>query len=124
MATEPSNLATGTPNVATKSPNVATGTPNVATEPIIESKRLIAEIVAQKVKARMISQEVEELIAEVCIVEHSIDELAILLNKTSKHLRNRFIPNLVADGILLPTKPRHSQGQTYITNPKYNRSTK
>ena len=124
VATEPSNLATGTPNVATTTPNVATGTPNVATQPIIESKRLIAEIVAQKVKARMTSQEVEELIAEVCIVEHSIDELAILLKKTSKHLRNRFIPNLVADGILLPTKPRHSQGQTYITNPKYNKSTK
>ena len=38
--------------------------------------------------------------------------------KTPAHLRNRFIPNLVADGILLPTKPRHTKGQTYMTNPK------
>ena len=99
---------------------MATQILNVATEPLIENKRLIDEIIAQKVKARMTSQEVKNLITEVCIVEHSIDELAILLKKTPKHLRNRFIPDLVADGVLLPTKPRHSQGQTYITNPKYN----
>lgn len=120
VATDASNVATNNPNVATETSNMATQILNVATEPLIENKRLIDEIVAQKVKARMTSQEVKNLITEVCIVEHSIDELAILLKKTPKHLRNRFIPDLVADGVLLPTKPRHSQGQTYITNPKYN----
>ena len=67
----------------------------------------------------MSTEEIIACIIEACIVEHTIDELGTLLHKTPKHIRDRFIPKLVADGILLPTKTRHSPGQAYFTNPKY-----
>ena len=105
-------------NVATGSTNVATGNLNVATDHLAENKRIVDEIVKKKVHSKMSPAQIRECIIEACIVEHSIEELALLLNKAPAHLRNRFIPNLVADGILLPTKPRHAKGQTYMTNPK------
>lgn len=105
-------------NVATGSTNVATGNLNVATDHLAENKRIVDEIVKKKVHSKMSPAQIRECIIEACIVEHSIEELALLLNKAPAHLRNRFIPNLVADGILLPTKPRHTKGQTYMTNPK------
>lgn len=112
------NIGTSKTNVATKSSNVATDSPNVATDFLAENKRIVDEIVKKKVHSKMSPQLIKECIIEACIVEHSVDELAKLLNKVPGHLRNRFIPELVADGILLPTKPRHSPGQTYMTNPK------
>ena len=112
------NVETCKPNVATKSSNVATDSSNVATDFLAENKRVVDEIVKKKVHSKMSPQQIKECIIEACVVEHSIDELAKLLNKVPGHLRNRFIPELVADGILLPTKPRHSPGQTYMTNPK------
>lgn len=105
-------------NVATGSTNVATGNLNVATDHLAKNKRIVDEIVKKKIHSKMSPAQIRECIIEACIVEHSIEELALLLNKTPAHLRNRFIPNLVADGTLLPTKPRHTKGQTYMTNPK------
>jgi predicted HTH transcriptional regulator len=105
-------------NIGTSKTNVATDSPNVATDLLAENKRVIDEIVKKRVHSKMSPQQIKECIIEACVVEHSVDELAKLLNKTPGHLRNRFIPELVADGILLPTKPRHSPGQTYMTNPK------
>ena len=105
-------------NIGTSKTNVATKSSNVATDLLAENKRVVDEIVKKKVHSKMSPQQIKECIIEACVVEHSVDELAKLLNKVPGHLRNRFIPELVADGILLPTKPRHSPGQTYITNPK------
>ena len=121
VATLTANDATSPANVAT---NVATSPVNVATEPLAENKRFIDSIVAPKVKAKMSPAQLRECIIEACLVEHSVEELAALLHKAPKHLRNRYIPDLVAEGILLPTKPRHSPGQSYFTNPKYNKSEK
>lgn len=121
VATSIANDATSPANVAT---NVATSPVNVATEPLAENKRFIDSIVAPKVKAKMSPAQLRECIIEACLVEHSVEELAALLHKAPKHLRNRYIPDLVAEGILLPTKPRHSPGQSYFTNPKYNKSEK
>ena len=67
----------------------------------------------------MTEQQLRECIVEACYVEHSVEELAKLLKKSESHTRNRFITNMVADGILLRTKPEHSSGQTYMTNPKF-----
>ena len=110
--------ANGVNNIGTGKTNVATKSSNVATDLLAENKRIVDEIVKRKVHSKMSPQQIKECIIEACIVEHSVDELAKLLNKVPGHLRNRFIPELVADGILLPTKPRHSPGQTYMTNPK------
>ena len=110
--------ANGANNIGASKTNVATGSPNVATDFLAENKRIVDEIVKKKVHPKMSPQQIKECIIEACIVEHSVDELAKLLNKVPGYLRNRFIPELVADGILLPTKPRHSPGQTYMTNPK------
>ena len=118
-ATSGNNIATSEGNVATSPANVATSSSNVATEPLTENKRIIDSIVAPKVKAKMSPAQLRECIIEACIVEHSVEELASLLQKAPKHLSNRYIPDLVAEGILLPTKPRHSPGQSYFTNPKY-----
>ena len=114
LVDKPNDIA----NVATGNTNVATGNLNVATDHLAENKRIVDEIVKRKVHSKMSPAQIKECIIEACIVEHSIEELALLLNKTSAHLRNRFIPDSVADGILLPTKPRHTKGQTYMTNPK------
>ncbi len=120
--TSATNGATSATNGATSAANRATSSTNRATSPLDENKRIIDGIVVKKVKAKMTSEELIACIVEACIVEHSVDELGTLLNKTSKYLSDRFIPQLVEDGILLPTKPRHSPGQTYITNPKYQNS--
>jgi hypothetical protein len=74
--------------------------------------------VKKKVRKRMTEQQLQECIVEACYVEHSIEELDKLLGKSESHIRNRFITNMVAVGILLRTKPEHSSGQTYMTNPK------
>ena len=105
-------------NIGTSKTNVATKSSNVATNLLAENKRVVDEIVKKKVHSKMSPQQIKECIIEACVVEHSIDELAKLLNKVPGHLRNRFIPELVADGILLRTKPSHTPGQTYMTNPK------
>ncbi len=67
----------------------------------------------------MNENEMKECIIEACIVDHSIEELAQLLQKSASHIRNHFITDMVADGILLRTKTEHTLGQTYMTNPKY-----
>ena len=97
--------------------NVAT---NVATSKdyLAVNKRIIDRKVKKKVKKRLSEQQLQECIIEACYVEHSVEELAKLLGKSESHIRNRFITNMVADGILLRTKPEHSSGQTYMTNPK------
>jgi len=117
-ATSAGNDATSSANVAT---NDATSPANDATSKdyLARNKAIIDSIVKPKIKPRMKPEQIRELILEACVVEHSIEELAELLHKSVTHIRNRFITDLVADGILLPTKPRHSPGQTYITNPKY-----
>ena len=66
----------------------------------------------------MTKEQLRECIIEACVVDHSIDELATLLKKSPDYLHNFVIPDLVADGTLLRTKPSHSPGQTYMTNPK------
>lgn len=82
------------------------------------NKRIIDRKVKKKVRERMTEKQLKECIIEACYVEHSVEELAKLLNKSVSHIRNRFITNMVADGIILRTKLEHSIGQTYMTNPK------
>ena len=98
--------------------NIGTSDHNVDTDHLAENKRIVDRIVKKKVKPRMSKEQLRECIIEVCIVDHSIDELATLLRKSPDYLLNFVIPDLVADGILLRTKPSHSPGQTYMTNPK------
>ena len=130
-ATEGLNVATnlGT-NVATNSDanglinnhisttNIGTYDNNIATDHLAENKRVVDKIVKKKVRPKMTKEQLRDCIIEACVVDHSIDELATLLKKSSDYLQNSVIPELVADGILLRTKPSHSPGQTYMTNPK------
>jgi hypothetical protein len=120
-ATSDNNIATSGDNIATSASNIATSDDNIATshDYIAQNKKIIDAVVKPKIKPRMQKRQIVDCIIEACIVEHTIDELADLLNKTSTYLRNFIIPDLVAEGILLPTKPRHSPGQSYFTNPKY-----
>ena len=137
MASERANMATNiaseSPNVASGEANIASGVPNIACEAsniasvkqtgaidyLEANKRLIDSIVAPKVKQRMKPEQIRACIIEACIVEHSTEELAALLHKAPAYLRNFIIPDLITEGILLRTKPRTANGQTYITNPKY-----
>ena len=120
-ATPVSNDATPISNDATSASNDATSAANEATLPLEKNKRAIDKIISAKIKLRMKPDDMRNCIIEACIVEHTIEELAELLNKSESHIRNRFITDMVADGILLPTKPSHSPGQSYFTNPKYQR---
>ena len=126
IASERPNIASGRTNIASGVPNIACETSNIASvkqagaiDYLEANKRLIDSIVAPKVKQRMKPEQIRACIIEACIVEHSTEELAALLHKAPAYLRNFIIPELVADGILLPTKPRHSPRQSYFTNPKY-----
>ena len=98
--------------------NIGTSGNSVATDHLTENKRIVDRIVNKKVKPRMTKEQLRECIIEACVVDHSIDELATLLKKSPDYLQNFVIPDLVADGTLLRTKPSHSPGQTYMTNPK------
>ena len=109
------NNTNRTTNIGT---NIGTSGNNIATDLLAKNKRIIDSIVKKKVKPRMTKEQLRECIIEVCIVDHSIDELAALLKKSPDYLQNFVIPDLVADGTLLRTKPSHSPGQTYMTNPK------
>lgn len=109
------NDATESSDVAT---NIGTSENSVATDHLTENKRIVDRIVKKKVKPRMTKEQLRECIIEECVVDHSIDELATLLKKSPDYLQNFVIPDLVADGTLLCTKPSHSPGQTYMTNPK------
>ena len=121
VATSIANDATSDDNIATSASNIATSDDNIATshDYTAQNKKIIDSIVKPKIKPRMKKEQIRDCIIEACIVEHTIDELADLLNKTAAYLRNFIIPDLVAEGILLPTKTRHSPGQSYFTNPKY-----
>ena len=116
------NVATDNPNVATNdATNVATNDATNDATPkdyLSVNKRIIDRKVAKKVQERMTEKQIKECIIEACIVDHTIEELAQLLKKSVSHIRNRFITEMVADGILLRTKPEHTPGQTYMTNPK------
>ena len=118
-ATSAANEATSDSYDATLDPYDATSDSYDATSPLEKNKRAIDEIISAKIKLRMKPDDMRDCIIEACIVEHTIEELAKLLNKSESHIRNHFITNMVADGILLPTKPSHSPGQSYFTNPKY-----
>lgn len=126
IASERPNIASGLPNIASGVPNIACETSNIASvkqagaiDYLEANKRLIDSIVAPKVKQRMKPEQIRACIIEACIVEHSTEELAALLHKAPAYLRNFIIPDLITEGILLRTKPRTANGQTYITNPKY-----
>ncbi len=125
-----SNIATTDHNIATAAPDdttniatdvlcdaiyIATGNLNIASDHLSENKRTVDDQVRAKVKPRMSKELIRECIVEACVVEHSVDELSALLNKTPNYLRNFIIPDMIAEGILLRTKPEHSRGQTYIT---------
>lgn len=122
------NIGTSDNNIGTSSSNDATPHPNdatphlVATDHLAENRRIVDKIVKKKVKPRMTKEQLRDCIIEACIVDHSIDELAKLLKKSPDYLLNFVIPELVADGILLRTKPSHSPKQTYMTNPKHNKA--
>ena len=128
--TESSNVATniGTNDASDNDANGLINNTNSASDDatsdatpkdyLAANKRVIDRKVAKKVKKRMTEQQLKECIIEACYVEHSVEELAKLLKKSESHIRNRFITNMVADGILLRTKLEHSSGQTYMTNPK------
>lgn len=122
LGTSDNNIATSAPNIATSAPNIATSSANIATDYLAENKRIIDGIVKPKVKLRMTKEQMQYCIIEACIVDHSLEELAALLHKTPQYLKNFIIPELVADGILLRTKPSHSPKQTYMTNPKYKKA--
>ena len=107
------NIATGNYTIATIIPNDAT---SIATEHLSENKQIADHLVRLKVKPRMSKQLIRECIVEACIVEHTIDELSALLNKTPNYLRNFIIPEMIAEGLLLRTKPEHTRGQTYISS--------
>ena len=98
--------------------NIGTSGNNIATDLLAENKRIVDRIVKKKVKPRMTKEQLRKCIIEVCVVDHSIDELAALLKKSPDYLQNFVIPDLVADGTLLRTKPSHAPGQTNMTNPK------
>ena len=126
IASEEANIASGLPNIASGVPNIACETSNIASvkqagaiDYLEANKRLIDSIVAPKVKQRMKPEQIRACIIEACIVEHSTEELAALLHKAPAYLRNFIIPDLITEGLLLRTKPRTANGQTYITNPKY-----
>lgn len=107
------NIVTGDYNIATSAPNDAT---NIAPDHLSKNKQIVDDQVRPKVKARMSKEQIRACIIEACIVEHSINELSALLNKTPDFLRNFIIPDMIAEGILLRTKPEHTRGQTYISS--------
>ena len=118
IGTSGNNIGTSGNNIGTSGNNIGTSNNNTATDHLAENKRIVDEIVSAKVKPWMRKKQIQDCIIEACIVDHSIDELAALLKKSPDYLLNFIIPELVADGILLRTKPSHSPGQTYMTNPK------
>ena len=118
IGTSGNNIGTSSNNIGTSDNNIGTSNNNTATDHLAENKRIVDEIVSAKVKPWMRKKQIQDCIIEACIVDHSIDELAALLKKSPDYLLNFVIPELVAEGILLRTKPSHSPGQTYMTNPK------
>ncbi len=103
VATSETNVATSEANVATSETNVATSEANVATS--LQSKENI-----KRVKQRLSSEEMKQLIIDICNNWISLEELAERINRNATYLRNHIIPPLIKDKsieMLYPGTPNH-----------------
>ena len=97
------NVATSEANVATSEANVATSEANVATS--LQSKEN-----NKRVKQRMSSEEMKQLIIDICNNWISLEELAKRINRNATYLRIHIIPPLIKDKsieMLYPGTPNH-----------------
>lgn len=85
----------------------------------LASKDAINQSVRPLVEKRMPRAAIEDCILRLCIIEHSTEEIANVLQKDVRYLRNEIIPPLVQEGKLLPTKQKTDPSQCYITHPKW-----
>ena len=91
---EASEIAGSTQNMATSSPNMATSSPNMATS----------------VKKKMSREELQKLILQNCLEWVSLEELATMVCKAPKYLRNTILPLMLASNqieMMYPTIPHH-----------------
>lgn len=70
-----------TTNIGT---NIGISGNNIATDHLAENKRFVDKIVKKKIRPRMTKEQLRECIIDVCVVDHSIDELAALMFKCLK----------------------------------------
>ena len=101
MATSDNNMATSDDNMATSDDNMATSDDNMATS---ETSNQI------RIKKRMKPEELDHFIIAKCEDWISLDDLALLVNRSSKYLRNGAIPRLIGNNIIemmFPGVPNH-----------------
>ena len=106
---EDSNVASSDSNVASSDSNVASSDSNVASS-APKYGNLNDTKVATSIKKKMSREELQELILENCKEWISLDDLATIVVRKPKYLRNQIMPLLVAAKIiqmLHPEKPNH-----------------
>ena len=97
------NIAHLEANVATSDTNVATSDNNVATS-------LRSQENLRRIKQRLSSDEMKQLIIDICNNWISLEELADRINRNASYLRIHIIPPLIKDKSiekLYPGTPNH-----------------
>ncbi|MGM9828121.1 MAG: ATP-binding protein, partial [Muribaculaceae bacterium] len=114
-ATSISNNATSAPNNATPVSNNATSVPKDATSILATLPKEIS-LKINSLGKRVPLSTLEALTIELCTIRpFSIEELALLLQRTVSHIRNKVLPPLLSDGSVRFTIPemRNHPNQKY-----------
>ena len=114
-ATSISNNATTAPNNATPVSNNATSVPKDATSILATLPKEIS-LKINSLGKRVPLRTLEALTIELCTIRpFSIEELALLLQRTVSHIRNKVLPPLLSDGSVRFTIPemRNHPNQKY-----------
>jgi hypothetical protein len=91
------------------------------TDPVLDGAELLAIAAPAREKARLAPAKMRELIRQLCQVQSlTVSQIAGLLNRHPEGIRNRFLSEMVREGVLLARypDPTHPE-QAYRANPDW-----
>ncbi len=91
------------------------------TDPVLDGAELLAIAAPAREKARLAPAKMRELIWQLCQIQSlTVSQLAGLLNRHPEGIRNRFLSEMVREGVLLARypDPTHPE-QAYRANPDW-----
>ena len=91
------------------------------TDPVLDGAELLAIAEPAREKARLAPAKMRELIRQLCQVQSlTVSQIAGLLNRDPEGIRNRFLSEMLREGVLLARypDPTHPE-QAYRANPDW-----
>jgi hypothetical protein len=91
------------------------------TDPVLDGAELLAIAAPAREKARLAPAKMRELIRQLCQVQSlTVSQIAGLLNRHPEGIRNRFLSEMLREGVLLARYPDPTHpDQAYRANPDW-----